>query len=553
MGGGIDGHPDSYAFLSVVFFVFQQVFPMKKPDNVRPFRLPSDKHNEKNTGGSGDQEKKIQSTGNIERLAASTRIKRVVECAFCGTQFKLEETRIPDAGIYARCIRCGNRFFIAKEGETKENAPGEGDSLKRCRKCGTGLIPGKNTDSQGDFGFCEKCIHLIETGPVSEKAKSGWFTKPSLEEEKKEKKQKTSKTRLLKKSITLIPNLIFSPVLGIFSHDLAVDLGTANTLIYEKGKGIVLNEPSVVAIRKDLPPGKNVVAVGMDAKKMIGRTPGYIETIRPLRDGVIHDFLVAGRMLSHFIGKVITEKTLLRPRPRIIIAIPSGTTSVEQKAVKEAAELAGAREAYLIEESMAAAIGSDLPFTEPRCSMVVDIGGGTTEVAVISLAGIVHSRSLRIAGDKMDNAIIQHIRRKFNILIGESTAELVKIRIGDACPDPGHPDIMEIRGRDLKTGIPKIITIDSYEIWHSISELINEIAETVTQVLEQIPPELSADAVETGIVLTGGVALLKNLDSLLHKQTGLPIHIAEEPLLTVALGSGKTLESMSILKQVASR
>ncbi|MBW1866345.1 MAG: rod shape-determining protein [Deltaproteobacteria bacterium] len=337
-------------------------------------------------------------------------------------------------------------------------------------------------------------------------------------------------------------------MLGIFSSDLAVDLGTANTLVYVKGKGIVLSEPSVVAVRTDASLKNRILAVGAEAKNMLGRTPGNIIAIRPMRDGVIADFEVTEAMLRHFIHKVHNRRTFVRPR--IIVAVPSGITQVEKRAVKESAESAGAREVYLIEEPMAAAIGAGLPITEPTCNMVVDIGGGTTEVAVISLAGIVYSRSLRVAGDKMDEAIMQYIKRKYNLLIGERTSEIIKTTIGNAYPEPQELESIEVKGRDLVSGIPKILAIDSEEIRMAISEQIDSIVETVKIALEQTPPELAADIVDNGIVLTGGGALLKNLDKLLREESGLPITVAEDPLSTVALGCGKVLDSIEILKQV---
>jgi len=336
-------------------------------------------------------------------------------------------------------------------------------------------------------------------------------------------------------------------LLGVFSNDLAIDLGTANTLVYVKGKGIVLSEPSVVAVRLDRTKNR-VLAVGSEAKKMLGRTPGNIVAIRPMRDGVIADFEVTEAMLRHFITKVHNRRRLVRPR--IIIAVPSGITQVEKRAVRESAESAGAREVFLIEEPMAAAIGAGLPITEPTCNMVVDIGGGTTEVAVISLAGIVYSRSLRVAGDKMDEAIMQYIKRKYNLLIGERTAEIIKTAIGNAYPDPADLETIEVKGRDLVSGIPKILAIDSQEIRIAISEQIDAIVETVKIALEQTPPELAADIVDRGIVLTGGGALLKNLDKLLMEESGLPITVTEDPLSTVALGSGEAIDSIDILKQV---
>ena len=341
---------------------------------------------------------------------------------------------------------------------------------------------------------------------------------------------------------------MFNRLLGTISSDLAIDLGTANTLVYVKGKGIVLSEPSVVAVRTDNRHRNKVLAVGGEAKRMLGRTPGNIVAIRPMKDGVIADFEVAEAMLRHFIRQVHNRRSLIRPR--IIIAVPSGITQVEKRAVTESAQSAGAREVFLIEEPVAAAIGAGLPITEPTCNMVVDIGGGTTEVAVISLAGIVYSRSIRVGGDKMDDAIVQYIKRKYNLLIGERTAELIKTTIGNAYPDPENLETIEVKGRDLVSGIPKILAIDSEEIRVAIAEQIDSIVETVKIALEQTPPELAADIVDRGIVMTGGGALLINMDKLLREETRLPITVTEDPLSTVALGSGKALENISILREV---
>jgi len=344
--------------------------------------------------------------------------------------------------------------------------------------------------------------------------------------------------------------LLFDPILGLFSNDLAIDLGTANTLVYMKGRGIVLSEPSVVAVKKDGRGGSKVLAVGKEAKIMLGRTPENIKAIRPMKDGVIADFEITEAMLRHFIRTVHNRRTLVRPR--IIICVPSGITQVEKRAVRESAESAGAREVILIEEPMAAAIGAGLPITEPTSSMVVDIGGGTTEVAVISLAGIVYSKSVRVGGDKMDEAILQYLKRKYNLLIGLGTAENIKITIGSAF-QIDQIDEAEVRGRDLATGIPKILTIDSNEIREAISEQVETIVETVRIALEQTPPELAADIVDNGIVLTGGGSLLKNMDLLLREETNLPISITDDPLATVVLGSGKTLDNLSILREVTIR
>ena len=341
--------------------------------------------------------------------------------------------------------------------------------------------------------------------------------------------------------------MFIDSLLGRFSNDLAIDLGTANTLIYVKGKGIVANEPSVVAVQKDERGVKRVLAVGKEAKQMLGRTPGNIMAIRPLKDGVIADFEVTEAMLRYFIQKVHNRKMLLRPR--IVIGIPSGITQVEKRAVRDSAHSAGAKEVYLIEEPMAAAIGAGLPITEASGNMIVDIGGGTTEVAVISLSGIVYSLSIRVGGDKMDDAIIAYIKRKYNLLIGERTAEVIKMAIGNAYPENEIRSI-EVKGRDLVTGIPKTVDISSEEAREALSEPINAIVEAVKVALERTPPELGADIVDKGIVLAGGGALLKGLDILLREATGLPIIIADDPLSAVVLGAGKVLDQISLLKNV---
>ena len=344
--------------------------------------------------------------------------------------------------------------------------------------------------------------------------------------------------------------MLFDLIAGLFSNDLAIDLGTANTLVYMKGKGIVLSEPSVVAIRKDAKGSSRVLAIGKEAKKMLGRTPGNIETVRPLKDGVITDFEITEAMLRHFITMVHKRKVFVRPR--IIICVPSGITQVEKRAVRESAESAGAREVFFIEEPMAAAIGAGLPIAEPTGNMVLDIGGGTTEVAVISLSGIVYSKSVRVAGDKMDEAIMQYIRKTYNLLIGITTAELIKASVGNAFPG-GQIETLEVKGRDMTAGIPKILTVNSDEIREAISDQTETIVETVHAALEQTPPELAADLADKGIVLTGGGSLLKNLDVLLRERLKLPIAITEDPLSTVVLGSGKALDNLSILRDVATR
>ena len=336
--------------------------------------------------------------------------------------------------------------------------------------------------------------------------------------------------------------------MSILSNDLAIDLGTANTIVYVKGKGVVINEPSVVAIRTGNNSKSPILAVGREAKNMLGKAPNHIRVIRPMRDGVISDFEVTGIMLRHFIRKVHNRRFLARPR--IVIAVPSGITQVEKRAVVEAAQLAGAREVFLIHESMASAIGAGLPVSEPTCNMVVDIGGGTTEVAVISLAGVVYSRTIRVAGDQMDSSIIQYVRRNYNLLIGESTAEKIKISIGNTTPDLQKLESIEAKGRDLTSGIPKILSIDSEEIRVAISEQIDAIVEAVKAVLEQIPPEFSSDIIEQGMVLTGGGALLKNLDKLLSEESGVPITVMKDPLSAVAIGAGIVAEDRELLKKI---
>lgn len=339
--------------------------------------------------------------------------------------------------------------------------------------------------------------------------------------------------------------MVFNRLLGIFSNDLAIDLGTANTLVFMKGHGIVLREPSVVAIHQD---SKEVLAVGAEAKRMLGRTPGNIVATRPLKDGVISNFEITEAMLKYFIIKVHNRKTLVRPR--IIVSVPSGITQVEKRAVKESAELAGAREVYLVEQPMAAAIGVGLPIQEPSGNMIVDIGGGTTDIAVISLSGIVYSKSVRLGGDTMDEGIISYIKRKYNLLIGERTGEEIKNTLGSAYR-MNENKTMQIKGRDLITGIPKTIQISEEEIRESLAEPINVILEAVKTTLERTPPELAADIIDKGIILAGGVALLRGLDVLLREETGLPTTVADDPLSAVVLGTGKILDELDLLRKVS--
>jgi rod shape-determining protein MreB len=341
--------------------------------------------------------------------------------------------------------------------------------------------------------------------------------------------------------------MLFDWVYGLFSNDLAIDLGTATTLIYVKGRGIVSCEPSVVAVQSDARGVKKVLAVGKEAKEMLGRTPGNIQAVRPLRDGVIADFEITEAMLRYFSRRANNRGSIVKPR--IIICVPFGITEVEKRAVKESAESAGAREVFLIEEPMAAAIGAGLPITEPSGNMVVDIGGGTTDIAVISLAGIVYSQSVRVGGDKMDDAIQAYLKRKYNLAIGEQTAERIKMEVGNAYPLETQKTT-EVKGRDLVAGIPKTVVVNSDEIREALAEPINNIVEAVLLALEKTPPELAADIVDKGVVLTGGGALLANLDVLLREETGLPVMVCDDPISAVVLGSGKTLDHMELLKEV---
>ncbi|MBI5097755.1 MAG: rod shape-determining protein [Nitrospirae bacterium] len=336
---------------------------------------------------------------------------------------------------------------------------------------------------------------------------------------------------------------MFHKILGYFSNDLAIDLGTANTLVFVKGKGIVCDEPSVVAIQKD-----RVIAVGLEAQKMLGKTPANIVAMRPLKDGVIADFDKTGEMLKYFIRKVHNRKSFISPR--IAIGVPSGITQVEQRAVKDAAQASGAREIYLIEEPMAAAIGVGLPIGEPVGNMIVDIGGGTTDVAVISLHGVVYSKAVRMGGDKMDESIISHIKNKGRILIGERTAELIKKQIGSAFKVDDENRTMDVKGRDLVSGIPKTVTIYENEIREALSENVTVIINAIKVALENTPPELASDIVDRGIILAGGGALLRGLDALLKHETGLPVIVAEDPLTAVARGVGKVLDELDILRRV---
>ncbi|WP_216828802.1 rod shape-determining protein [Alkalihalobacterium elongatum] len=334
---------------------------------------------------------------------------------------------------------------------------------------------------------------------------------------------------------------------GGFSKDLGIDLGTANTLVYVKGKGVIVREPSVVALRTDT---GSIEAVGNDAKNMIGRTPGNIVAVRPMKDGVIADFDTTATMLKHFIRQALRQRSIFTRKPNVMVCVPSGITAVEKRAVEDATKQAGAREAYTIEEPFAAAIGADLPVWEPTGSMVVDIGGGTTEVAIISLGGIVTSQSIRVAGDEMDDAIIQYIKKTYNLMIGERTAEALKLEVGSAGSPEGVED-MDIRGRDLVTGLPKTITVSAVEISDALKDTVDAIVDAVKNTLEKSPPELAADIMDRGIVLTGGGALLRNLDRVLSDETNMPVIVAEDPLDCVALGTGRALENIHLFRSRA--
>ena len=355
--------------------------------------------------------------------------------------------------------------------------------------------------------------------------------------EKSDKLDKTKLIELLTKS--------FNYLFGMFSNDMGMDLGTSSTLVYVKGQGIVLCEPSVVAIQRG---SSGVLAVGDEAKRMLGRTPGNIIAIRPMRDGVIADFEITESMIRYFVNRVHNRKVLVKPR--MVISIPSGITEVEKRAVRDSAEKAGAREVFMVEEPMAAAIGVGLPIEEPAGNMIIDIGGGTTEMAVISLAGVVFSKSIRVGGNEMDAAIIDYLKRTYNLMVGDRTAEEIKIKIGSAYPLEEELK-MEVRGRDLIAGLPKMITVTSEEVREALSEPVKAIVDATRMTLEHTPPELSADLIERGIVLAGGGSLLRGIDKIITEETGLPVHITEDPITAVALGTGKVLEEIRYLRGVA--
>ncbi len=444
-----------------------------------------------------------------------------VRCPRCKALYQVAASRVPDKGAYGRCVRCGTRFRVTAK---SNNPPVPGSRLKPRPPARTNPPKSpQNHRKPGGYRLDSQC-YAGPTPMESARTDSRFLPKVPV-----------SMHRWLRERFQrILPHLPY--------RMLAVDLGTANTLIYNNKKGILLNESSVVAMRADPKNGKQVLAVGADAKKMMGRTPEQITAIRPMQDGVIADFEVAGAMLSHFIGKV--RKGFCPFGPKVLIAVPSGITPVEKRAVRESAKQAGAREVFLIAEPMAAAIGAGLPVHEPVCNLVVDIGGGTTEVAVIALGGIVAARSLRVAGDKMDQAIVRYVRKQYNFVIGETTAEDIKMRIGNARPADPNPEQMAVKGWEFASGRPRVFTINALEIKSAISEQLEAIVESVKIVLDQISQELSADVVDRGILLTGGMALLQNLDRYLARQTGLPVTRADDPLSTVVMGTGIALDRM---------
>ncbi|MFW5854331.1 MAG: rod shape-determining protein MreB [Thermodesulfobacteriota bacterium] len=459
-----------------------------------------------------------------------------IRCPKCRTRFPVDAAKIPARGIYARCGRCRHRFLLKLKSASLNPAPAPRRRVT-CDNCDRRIGKLENLYRFNGHSVCFEChtrLAALKAPPPAA---------PTPPPEKKTEGHPDSNGK------RTFPFSLRHGLLGLFSNDLAIDLGTANTLVYIRRKGIVLNEASVVAFRVDAQNGKRILAVGRDAKRMMGRTPDNVKAIRPMRDGVIADFEVAGAMLREFIQKVRKKRGYFF-RPRMIIAVPSGITQVEKRAVKESAEKAGAREVFLIEEPMAAAIGADLPVTEPTCNMVVDIGGGTTEVAVISLSGIVSSKSVKVAGDEMDDAIIRYIKKKYNFIIGERTAEIIKIRIGNARPDERHPEKIEVKGWEVVTGRPRIFTVTALEIREAIADQLQAILEAIKLVLDKTPQELTAGVIDTGIVLTGGGALLKNLDVYLAEQSGLPVKVADDPLATIVIGSGKTFEDAHLFRQV---
>ncbi len=475
-----------------------------------------------------------------------------IKCPKCKTVYEVANLKIPSENACARCFKCKTRFALKKVSEPIEDTQQQHIN-KACNNCERDIGKLEKPHHYKSHVVCHECFEKIKSLACEKHDKPAEAAKSLPANHTKKSKKPIKKTGTEPARGNHRPGMMNSflgAVLGMFSNDMAIDLGTANTLIYMKRKGIVLNEPSVVALT-DTGTERRVLAVGTDAKKMMGKTPVNIDVIRPLREGVIANFEVAGTMLKYFIQKVCNKWALFGPR--IVIAVPSGITQVEKRAVEESAKQAGARDVFLIEEPVAAAIGADLPIKEPTCNMVVDIGGGTTEVAVISLAGIVSGRSLRVAGDMMNTAIVRYIKKKFNFIIGEGTAEIIKTSIGSAYPDLQSLETIEVKGWDLVSGRPRIISVDSEDIREAISDQIDAIAETIRVVLDQTPQELTADIFDRGIILAGGGALLKNLDNFLVKETGLPISVANDPLTTVVVGSGIALESINSYRMVLNK
>lgn len=465
-----------------------------------------------------------------------------IQCMKCSTTYRIDDRKIPSKGGFIRCVKCDDRILVKPKPDCLSDAPPP--EALFCKHCSRQIGAPENPHTFNGFIVCYDCYTHLHTDSRPSHPKfvdsSGCETENGDAAPNNDSNHRNGFSKFL--------GFLTTPITGLFSNNLAIDLGTANTLIYIKKKGIVLNEPSVVALRTNGRYEKKIIAIGSEAKKMLGKTPSNISAIRPMREGVIADFEVAAAMLKHFIQKAYKRWTFAKPT--IIVAVPSGITQVEKRAVEESAKQAGAKRVFLIEESMAAAIGAELAITEPTCNMVIDIGGGTTEIAVISLAGFIAAKSLKVAGNEMDAAIIRYIRNKYNFIIGEKTAETVKIEIGDLCPNPQNVRTIEIKGWEVVSGSPKIFMLNSEEIKEAISEQIHTIIENAKLVLDQTPQELTSEVVENGIVLTGGGALLKNLDKYISQKIGIPIKVAKDPLATVALGSGKALDNMHIFRQV---
>ncbi len=475
----------------------------------------------------------------LEIMSDHERSPMRIVCPACRTPYRIDPSRIKAGQGFARCGKCRTRFSLKKK-RAAPPPPSTGPPLLACRNCDRIIGRLEKAHRFREHLVCAQCLRRLQgdAHPVAPDGKPG---------EKEPPKRKATVSRGNGNGAS---GSLLDAFRGMLSEDLAIDLGTANTLIYMKRRGIVLNESSVVVVRTDMTNGKRVLAVGADARNMIGKTPANVAAIRPMRDGVIADFEVAGAMLERFIGKVRTGFRFIKPR--MVIAVPSGITPVERRAVRESALGAGAKEVFLIEEPMAAAIGANLPVTEPACNMVVDIGGGTTEVAVISLGGIVASRSIKIAGDEMDEAIVRYVKRAYNFIIGERTAEEIKIAVGNADPDTERPDSIEVKGWEIFSGRPKILALNALEVREAISDQLAAILETIRIVLDKTPQELAAGVIDHGIVLTGGVALLKNLGVYLARESGIPMTVADDPLSTIVMGSGKALDNPRLFSQAIS-